>query len=201
MPKNNKPVSTPQPISLKNWFKEQLADKGLWHSIVGAFIGGFMAIFAGLAVYSFQTMHQHSQELKIKTEQRKILLEGFRNSLNDNIKILTGIVDPKNPSIIMNNLNLNYFESASQIKYEALGNIQLAQEIDDLNFRLNSLEQAIKNFQNIYYNPMTAVDKTFLKTRGRELRTNIILGARQTLEIAVLVLKSVDDELTTLSQP
>src|ERR1700733_14034278 len=92
-------------ISLKTWFIEQLADKGLWHSIVGAFIGGFMAIFAGLAVYSFQTMHQHSQELKIKTEQRKILLEGFRNSLNDNIKILTGIVDPKNPSIIMNNLN------------------------------------------------------------------------------------------------
>jgi hypothetical protein len=191
------PLPTAPP---KTWLQEQLADKGLWHSIVGAFIGGFMAIFAGLAVYTFQTMNQHSQELKIKTEQKRILLEGFKNSLEENINIMTGIVDPKSPSIIINNLNLNYFQSTSQIKYETLGNVQLAKKIDDLNFRFNSLEQAIKNFQNIYYNPLTSVEKNFLKTRGRELRTGIILNTRHTLEIAISVLNDVDDQLTTLNK-
>lgn len=189
-----KKINTPFKLD-KSWFQEQLADKGLWHSIVGAFIGGFMAIFAGLAVYSFQAIHQHHEELRVKHEEKRILLSGFKNTLEENIKILTGIGDPKNTAIIINNLNLNYFQSTSQVKYETLENIQLSQEIDDLTFRLNSLEQAIKNFQSIYYNPLTSVEKNFLKTRGRELHTNIILGAQQTLAIAINVLKDVDAEL------
>ena len=189
-----------QATSLKQWFKEQLADNGLWHTIIGAFIGGFLAIFAGLAVYSFQTYHQHTQELKIKTEQERILLEGFKKSLEDNLKIMEGMADPRNRSINMNNLNLNYFQSTSQIKYQTLTNIKLAEEIDDLTFRLNSLEQAVRNYQGILFNPLSAANKGFVNTTVRDLRLNIILGAKQTLLIGSLVLKDVDAALEQLNK-
>jgi hypothetical protein len=182
----------------KTWLQEQLADKGLWHSIVGAFIGGFMAIFAGLAVYSFQTMNQHAQELRVKNEQKRIILEGLKRALEDNIKTMNAYLDPRNPSIIVNNLNLTYFESTSQIKYQILGNDKLSEEIDDLSFRLNSLEEETKNYQSIYFNPLTAANQRFINTTARDLRLNISLGTKQTGEIAILVLKDVNTELENL---
>jgi hypothetical protein len=185
----------------KTWLQEQLADKGLWHSIVGAFIGGFMAIFAGLAVYSFQTMNQHSQELRIKNEQKRIILEGLKRALEDNIKTMGSYLDPRNPSIIVNNLNLTYFESTAQIKYQILGNDKLSEEIDDLGFKLNSLEQETKNYQNIYFNPLTAANQHFINTTARDLRLNISLHTKQTGEIALLVLKDVNNELEKLDNP
>jgi hypothetical protein len=185
----------------KTWLQEQLADKGLWHSIVGAFIGGFMAIFAGLAVYTFQTVNQHAQELKMKNEQKRILLEGFRRSLVDNIKTMEAYVDPKNLSIIVNNLNLTYFESTAQIKYQTLDNDKLSEEIDDLTFRLNSLEEATKNYQSIYFNPIGSVGTNFLNTTGKKLRLNIVLESKQSMINALLVLKDVNAELQNLNPP
>ncbi len=175
-----------------------MADKGFWHSIIGAFIGGFLAIFAGLTVYSIQAYNQHVQELKIKTEQKRIVLEGLKRSLEDNIKTMSSFVDPRNLSIIVNNLNLTYFESTSQIKYQILENDKLSEEIDDLTFRLNSLEQEAKNYQNIYFNPLTAANQHFINTTERNLRLNISLGTKQTGEIAILVLKDVNTELEKL---
>lgn len=205
MPRIKKVVPPPTPAAPlppaappKTWLQEQLADKGLWHSIVGAFIGGFMAIFAGLAVYSFQTMNQHAQELRIKSEQKRIILEGLKRALEDNIKTMNAYLDPRNPSIIVNNLNLTYFESTSQIKYQILGNDKLSEEIDDLSFRLNSLEQETKNYQSIYFNPLTAANQHFINTTARNLRLNISLGTKQTGEIAILVLKDVNTELEKL---
>jgi hypothetical protein len=191
------PLPTPA-VPPKTWLQEQLADKGLWHSIVCAFIGGFMAIFAGLTVYSFQTMNQHAQELRVKSEQKRILLEGLKRSLEDNIKTMNAYLDPRNLSIIVNNLNLTYFESTSQIKYQILGNDKLSEEIDDLSFRLNSLEQEAKNYQSIYFNPLTAANQHFINTTARSLRLNISLGTKQTGEIAILVLKDVNTELEKL---
>ena len=193
------------PISVKIWLTEQLSDKGLRHSIIGAFIGGFLAIFAGLMVYSIQTYNQHVHEVRIKNEEKRILLEGFKRSLQDNIKIMDGLVDFKNhaamnPLIVVNNLNLNYFQSTSQIKYETLENIKLAEEIDDLTFRMNSLEQAIKNLQGIYFNPLSSVDKNFLKTKGRELQMFISVGTGETLVAANTVLKDVLTELVKLDE-
>ena len=193
-------AKTKKAVSINQWIKEQLADKGLWHTIIGAFIGGFLAIFAGLAVYSFQTMHQHTLELKIKTEQKQILLEGLKKSLEDNIKTMEGIIDPKSGGIVINNVNLSYFQSTSQLKYQTLDNTKLAEEIDDLTFRLNSLEQAVKNFQNIYFNPLSASGSNFMNTRGKELRLNIVLATRQTIVIAGLVLKDVDAALDKLDK-
>ena len=188
------------PISFKNLLKAELSDKGLRHSIIGAFIGGFLAIYAGLMVYSIQTYNQHVHEIRVKNEQKRILLEGFKRALQDNIKMMNGLVDFKNhitmsPMILVNNLNLNYFQSTSQIKYQTLTNIQLAEEIDDLTFRLNSLEQAVKNYQSIFFNPLNSVNKNFMKTTTHDLHLNIILGARQTMIIAGLVLKDVENEL------
>jgi hypothetical protein len=196
MPRIKKVELPPTPaVPSKTWLQEQLADKGLWHSIVGAFIGGFMAIFAGLAVYSFQTMNQHTQELRVKSEQKRIILEGLKRALEDNIKTMSSYLDPRNPSIIVNNLNLTYFESTAQIKYQILGNDKLSEEIDDLDFKLNSLEQETKNYQNIYFNPLTAANQHFIKTTERDLRLNISLHTKQTGEIAILVLKDVNAEL------
>ena len=193
------PPPTPQ-MTPKTWLQEQMADKGFWHSIIGAFIGGFLAIFAGLAVYTIQAYNQQVHELRIKSEQERILLEGFKKSLEDNLKIMSGIIDVKNPTITTNNLNLNYFESTSQIKYQTLTNIKLAEEIDDLTFRLNSMEQAVKNYQTIFFNPLKTADKNFLKTTGRDLHIEIVLGGRQTMIIAGLVLKDVDAELEKLDR-
>ena len=201
MPRIRKVDLPPTPtVPPKTWLQEQLADKGLWHSIVGAFIGGFMAIFAGLAVYSFQTINQHTQEIKVKSEQKRILLEGLKRSLEDNIKTMGSYVDPRNLSVIVNNLNLTYFESTSQIKYQILGNDKLSEEIDDLSFRLNSLEQEIKNYQNIYFNPLTAANQNFIHTTARNLRLTISLGTKQTGGIAILVLKDVNTELEKLDK-
>jgi len=193
------PPPAPQ-ITPKTWLQEQMADKGFWHSIIGAFIGGFLAIFAGLTVYTIQAYNQQVHELRIKSEQERILLEGFKKSLEDNLKIMSGIIDVKNPTITTNNLNLNYFESTSQIKYQTLTNIKLAEEIDDLTFRLNSMEQAVKNYQTIFFNPLKTADKNFLKTTGRDLHIEIVLGGRQTMIIAGLVLKDVDAELEKLDR-
>jgi hypothetical protein len=203
MPRIKKVEPPPPPapqMTPKTWLQEQMADKGFWHSIIGAFIGGFLAIFAGLAVYTIQAYNQQVHELRIKSEQERILLEGFKKSLEDNLKIMSGIIDVKNPTITTNNLNLNYFESTSQIKYQTLTNIKLAEEIDDLTFRLNSMEQAVKNYQTIFFNPLKTADKNFLKTTGRDLHIEIVLGGRQTMIIAGLVLKDVDAELEKLDR-
>ena len=193
-------VPPPPAAPPKTWLQEQMADKGFWHSIIGAFIGGFLAIFAGLMVYSIQAYNQQVHELRIKNEQERILLEGFKKSLEDNLKIMVGIIDLKNPTITMNNLNLNYFQSTSQIKYQTLTNIKLAEEIDDLTFRLNSLEQAVKNYQSIFFNPLNTVNKNFLRTTGRDLHMSTVMGARQTMIITGLVLKDVDNELEKLDK-
>ena len=203
MPRIKKVEPPPPPapqMTPKTWLQEQMADKGFWHSIIGAFIGGFLAIFAGLAVYTIQAYNQQVHELRIKSEQERILLEGFKKSLEDNLKIMSGIIDVKNLTITTNNLNLNYFESTSQIKYQTLTNIKLAEEIDDLTFRLNSMEQAVKNYQTIFFNPLKTADKNFLKTTGRDLHIEIVLGGRQTMIIAGLVLKDVDAELEKLDR-
>ena len=203
MPRIKKVEPPPPPapqMTPKTWLQEQMADKGFLHSIIGAFIGGFLAIFAGLAVYTIQAYNQQVHELRIKSEQERILLEGFKKSLEDNLKIMSGIIDVKNPTITTNNLNLNYFESTSQIKYQTLTNIKLAEEIDDLTFRLNSMEQAVKNYQTIFFNPLKTADKNFLKTTGRDLHIEIVLGGRQTMIIAGLVLKDVDAELEKLDR-
>jgi hypothetical protein len=194
------PAPTAPPQSFKEWLKAELNDKGFRHSVTGAFIGGILAIFAGLAVFTLQTINQHHQELKIQTQQRRILLQGFKNSLEDNMTILIGIMDPKSPSIIVNNVNMNYFQSTAQLKYTALNNIKLATAIDDLTFKLNSLEQAIKNFQSIYYNPLTETDKKFLATRGRDLRTSIIVGAKQALGFANVLLTEINKELAQMDK-
>jgi|GEM_PF-1901529 hypothetical protein len=204
MPRTKKieqpPTPPPPTAPPKTWLQEQMADKGFWHSVIGAFVGGILAIFAGLTVYTIQAYNQHAHELKIKSEQERILLEGFKKSLEDNLKIMNGIIDVKNPTITMNNLNLNYFQSTSQIKYQTLTNIKLAEEIDDLTFRLNSLEQAVKNYQSIFFNPLNTMNKGFLKTTARDLHIDIILGGRQTMIIAGLVLKDVDAELDKLDK-
>jgi len=201
MPRTKKveppPPAAPQ-MAPKTWLQEQMADKGFWHSIIGAFIGGFLAIFAGLTVYSIQAYNQHVQELRIKTEQKRIVLEGLKRALEDNLKTMGAFVDPRNLSIIVNNLNLTYFESTSQMKYQILENDKLSEEIDDLTFRLNSLEQEAKNYQNIYFNPLTAANQHFINTTERNLRLNISLGTKQTAEIAILVLKDVNTELERL---
>jgi hypothetical protein len=127
-------------------------------------------------------------------------LEGFKKSLEDNLKIMSEIINVKNPSITTNNLNLNYFQSTSQIKYQTLTNIKLAEEIDDLTFRLNSMEQAVKNYQSIFFNPLNTMNKSFLKTTARDLHIYIILGGRQTMIFAGLVLKDVDAELDKLDK-
>jgi hypothetical protein len=201
MPKIKK-VDTPsiQPAAPKTWLQEQMADKGFWHSIIGAFIGGFLAIFAGLTVYSIQAYNQHVQELKIKNEQKRIVLEGLKRSLEDNIKTMSSFLDPRNLSIIVNNLNLTYFESTSQIKYQILEDDKLSEEIDDLTFQLNSLEQEARNYQNIYFNPLTAANQHFINTTERNLRLNISLGTKQTAVKAILVLKDVDNELEKLDK-
>jgi hypothetical protein len=195
-----KKTNTPFKLN-QNWLQEQLADKGLWHSIVGAFIGGFLAIFAGLAVYSLQTRHQHNQEVKQKLEQKRILLEGIKKSLEDNIEIMNGIIQSKDgSSILLNNINLSYFQSTSQMKYQTLDNIALAQRIDDLIFKLSALEQAIKNIQNIYFNPLSTDNVKFMHTRGRSLFLNIIQNSGRIILVANEDLSLVNTELAALNK-
>ena len=195
-----KKTNTPFKLN-KSWLQEQLADKGLWHSIVGAFIGGFLAIFAGLAIYSLQTLHQHNQEVKQKLEQKRILLEGFKKSLEDNIEIMNGIIQSKDgSSILLNNINLNYFQSTSQLKYQTLDNIELAQRIDDLTFKLSALEQAIKNIQGIYFNPLSTDNTKFMHTRGRNLLLNIIQNAGRIILVANEDLNLINTELIVLNK-
>ncbi len=198
MPKPKK--ITPLKLN-KTWLQEQLADKGLWHSIVGAFIGGFLAIFAGLAVYSLQTLHQHNQEIKVKLEQKRILLEGLKKSLEDNIEIMNSIIQSKDGStILLNNINLSYFQSTSQIKYQMLDNIVLAKRIDDLTFKMSALEQAIKNIQTIYFNPLSTDNTKFMHTRGRSLFLNIIQNAGRIILVANEDLTMVNSELENLNK-
>jgi hypothetical protein len=176
-----------------------LADQGLCQSIAGAFIGGLLAIFAGLAVYSLQTLHQHHQEVKIKLEQKRILLEGLKKSLEDNIEIMNSIIQSKDGStILLNNINLSYFQSTSQIKYQMLDNIQLAKKIDDLTFKMSALEQAIKNIQTIYFNPLSTDNTKFMHTRGRSLFLNIIQNAGRIILVANEDLTLVNTELAAL---
>ncbi|HTA77198.1 MAG TPA: hypothetical protein VK791_08570 [bacterium] len=197
-----KTKKTNNPFKLnKSWLQEQLADKGLWHSIVGAFIGGFLAIFAGLAIYSLQILHQHNQEIKVKVEQKRILLEGLKKSLEDNIEIMNSIIQSKDGStILLNNINLSYFQSTSQMKYQTLDNIQLAKRIDDLTFKMSALEQAIKNIQTIYFNPMSTDNSKFMHTRGRSLFLNIIQNTGRIMLVANEDLTMVNAELDTLNK-
>jgi hypothetical protein len=62
------------------------------------------------------------------------------------------------------------------------------------------MEQAVKNYQSIFFNPLNTMNKSFLKTTARDLHIYIILGGRQTMIFAGLVLKDVDAELDKLDK-
>lgn len=67
-----------------------------------------------------------------------------------------------------------------------------------MTFRLNSLEQATRNYQNMYFNPLGTEGTRFMNTMGKRLRLNIVVVARQTIVTTYLVLKDVDTELAAL---
>jgi hypothetical protein len=83
------------------------------------------------------------------------------------------------------------------LKYQELTNVELAKKIDEVVFRLNSLESSIKNYQGIYFNPLSTSTK-FLQTRGEVLRREIILNAVDTLKTIRPVMDEIKAELERL---
>jgi hypothetical protein len=173
------------------------SDRGLWHAVVGAFIGGVIAFGAGLMVYQIQENKQVTREVEKKKEDKKILLQGFEKNLEANLELLKLLSNPKDMYLLVNNLNLFFLQSTAQVKYQELDNMELAKEIDDVAFRLNSMEQDVKSYQAIYYNPLsTAGTRTnFLITRGEFLRRNILNDAAQEIKKTEPVLADVRKEL------
>ena len=178
-----------------SWLADLLRDKGLWHNLLGALIGSGLAFGGAFTIFYIQEVRHAHQEQTLKREREKILLEGFERAFEGNSKILLLIVaDQKHSPVSVNNLNLTFFESTAQMKYQELTNVGLAKKIDEVVFRLNSLEISIKNYQNIYFNPLSTGTK-FLQTRGEILRKEIILNAVDTLKTIRPVMGEIKDEL------
>jgi hypothetical protein len=60
---------------------------------------------------------------------------------------------------------------------------------------LNSLEQDVRSYQSIFYNPLATAGSSFMATRGELLRRNIILDAASEIKRVIPVLTDVDNEL------
>lgn len=179
------------------WLLDLLRDRGLWHNLAGALIGSSLAFGGAFTIFYIQEVRHAHQEQILKHEREKILLEGFERAFEGNSKILLLITDRQHAFVSVNNLNLTFFESTSQLKYQELTNVELAKKIDEVVFRLNSLESSIKNYQGIYFNPLSTSTK-FLQTRGEVLRREIILNAVDTLKTIRPVMDEIKAELERL---
>jgi hypothetical protein len=89
---------------------------------------------------------------------------------------------------------LTFFQSTSQLKYQELTNINLAKKIDEVVFRLNSLESSIKNYQSIYFNPLSGSTK-FIQTRADVLKNDIVLNAMEMIKTIQPVSAEIKTEL------
>jgi hypothetical protein len=194
MAKNPNKFST-----LPKFLLDFFTDRGFWHAVMGAFIGGIIAFSSGLMVYQLQ---EHKQENRA-TEQRKqdkiILLRGFEKNLMSNLEILKLLSNPQGKALLVNNLNLFFLQSTTQIKYQDLENVQLAKDLDDVAFRLNSLEQDVRSYQNLYFNPLSSSQSFFL-TKGELLRRSIVDDSTAELKKSIPVLLEVEEELKRMGE-
>jgi len=170
-------------------------DKEFWYAILGALIGSGLAFWGGIKIFSIQTSRETAHEIEIKKINKINLLEGFKESIQGNIGLINDYLIPGRIDFVINDLNLSYLQSTAQIKYQVLNNIELSKQIDSLTHKLNSLEQAIKNYQSVYYNPLSVVGTNFLSTRGEELRKSIVQASLSILKDMNGVLKTIDEEL------
>ncbi len=171
------------------------SDRGLWHAVVGAFIGGFIAVGAGLMVYQIQENKQLNRDIEKRKQDKIILLRGFENNLGANLEMLHLLSNPTGHDLLVNNLNLFFLESTTQVKYQELDDYELAKELDDVAFRLNSLEQDVHSYQNIYFNPLASSQSAFFQTRGELLRRSIVQDAAGEVKKTIPVLEDVRKEL------
>ncbi len=170
------------------------ADRGLWHAVVGAFIGGVIAFSSGLMVYQLQEHKQANREIEQRKEDKIILLQGFEKNLESNLEILKLLSNPQGRALLVNNLNLFFLQSTAQVKYQVLENVELAQDLDNVAFRMNSLEQDVRSYQNLYFNPLSSSQSFFL-TKGELLRHSIVEDAATELRKSEPVLQEVKAEL------
>jgi len=186
--------------ALPGFILDFFTDRGFWHAVVGAFIGGIIAFSSGLMVYQLQEHKQEDRAIEQRKEEKVILLRGFEKNLQSNLEILQLLGNPQGKALLVNNLNLFFLESTTQIKYQELDNVGLAKELDDVAFRLNSLEQDVRSYQNLYFNPLSSSQSFFL-TKGEVLRRSIVEDSIAEIKKTAPVLLAVREELKKMGEP
>jgi hypothetical protein len=159
-------------------------------SLLATFFGGFLGVILGICATQWH-------ENNLKKDERRTLLESSEKSIDENIEIMGAIVDLKKDFLLINNLNSVFLESTSRARYEVLDDISLSENIDRFVFRLNSLEQGIRNYQGMYYNPFYNSDKKYLR-KAEKLKMEIIDNAKLSIDDAKLLRSKVDVALVRL---
>src|SRR5262249_24031867 len=97
-------------VHLPRFLMDFFSDRGFWHAVVGAFIGGVIAFSSGLMVYQLQEKKQENRAAEQRKEDKVILLRGFEKNLLSNLEIVKLLSNPQGKALLVNNLNLFFLQ-------------------------------------------------------------------------------------------
>jgi hypothetical protein len=133
-------------VDMSFWSKYRGYFASLAVTLIGALVGAALGTFGSFCVTTWIQNQQH-------LERRKVLLREFKMEIENNNKFLTVLIKPKDDRILSNNLNPGFTQVMGGDHYEILDDTDLSEKIDTIQFRLNSLEQMVLHYQQLYYNP------------------------------------------------
>ena len=172
-------------------------DRAFWQQFVVTFFSIVAGIPAGLWLTRWGHRQEKAHQEQEEAERRHQLLLGLKASVGRNHHLLDLFVnDEQGHILLMDHLDLTFFDATAGIKYEVLRDVGLASDVDAFRAWLREIELGITTYNQLSLELARGAEN---KEKLRELIAHMREGVKQRvpacMAIGEALLKKIDEAL------
>jgi hypothetical protein len=172
-------------------------DKALWQQLAATFFGVVAAVPAGLWLNRLAQRREERERKAQSAERQAQLIHALHETLVVNQHYLQAFLDD-NDAVLLDGVDLTVLEATASLKYEILGDIGLARDIDKLRASLAEIGEGIKMMVRAQYDAVLH-ENSVIMDLAQHLRDSITPKSVRFIEMSesILARLGVQSEVRT----